>query len=77
MPMYAMRACFRPTSALRDLHAAVAIENTDPVVFVLRAVCMQVTERTTATATMHRAMSRLVGLAWGGCVRVLLVLITV
>ena len=36
-------ACFRPTSALRDLHAAVAIENTDPVVFVLRAVCMQVT----------------------------------
>ena len=40
-----MHTLGRPTSALRDLNAAVAIDNNDPVVFVLRAVCMQCLDR--------------------------------
>ena len=47
-----MHTLGRPTSALRDLNAAVAIDNNDPVVFVLRAVCMQCLDRNQEAAAI-------------------------
>ena len=47
-----MHTLGRTTSALRDLNAAVAIDNNDPVVFVLRAVCLQCLDRNQEAAAI-------------------------